>query len=478
MSSRIVAQGAHHAPSSSSPRVPHAPAPNRRQFLSALGAGGALAGLPLPLFSSLPRAYAQAGEASEDNAPQRLILFYTPNGTKKELWRPDHEPGALSSLGPIMSALNPHLSQLTLLDGVDLKAALEGPGGPHQRGMASLFTGAVINEGDFVGGDGRKAGWGGGISLDQFIAQHIGDQTPFRSLELGVRVVENMPRGRICYAGSNQPLPPESDPARVYQRLFANIDEPDVLIARRLRRRRSALDSVLSDFRQLESKLDARDRAKLQQHAQSLRELERRIAISAGQGGLCQPQMPSVIDNVMSEADFSASARQQIDLMVAALACDQTRVASLQCSTAVNACRFTFLEPEVSHEGHSLSHAGDTNEGMQPEWERTLTWYAELFEYLLTRLAEIPEGEGTLLDNTVVIWGNEISRGNTHDLTNIPFVLAGSAGGALKTGQYLSYPDIAHNQLLLSIVQAFGIEATSFGAPHLNNGVLSELLRG
>jgi hypothetical protein len=419
---------------------------------------------------------AQNGEASEQNTPKRLILFYTPNGTKKELWRPAHDPGVLTHLGPIMSGLTSHINKLTLLDGVDLKAALEGPGGPHQRGMASLFTGAVINEGDFVGGDGRKAGWGGGISLDQLVAQYVGEQTPFRSLELGVRVVENMPRGRICYAGSNQPLPPESDPARVYQRLFANVDEPDVLVARRLRRRSSALDSVLSDFRQLETKLDARDRAKLQQHANSLRELERRLSISAGQGGLCQPQMQSPISDVMSESDFSTTARQQIDLMVTALACDQTRVASLQCSTAVNACRFTFLEPEVSHEGHSLSHAGDTNEGMQPDWERNLTWYADLFGYLITRLAEIPEGDGTLLDNTVVVWGNEISRGNTHDLTDIPFVLAGGLGGALKTGQYLRYPDVAHNKLLLSIIQAFGIEATTFGASHLNDGVLSELM--
>ena len=457
-------------------RLKSAPAPTRRRFLSALGAGGALAGLPLPLFSGLPHALAQSGEASEATPPKRLILFYTPNGTKKELWRPDHEPGALSALGPLLRPLTPHMRHLNLFDGVDLKAALEGPGGPHQRGMASLFTGAVINEGDFVGGDGRKAGWGGGISLDQLIAQHIGSQTPFRSLELGVRVIENMPRGRISYAGSDQPLPPESDPTRVYQRLFAGVDEPEVSVARRLRRRRSALDSVLGDFRALEAKLDARDRAKLQQHAESLRELERRLAITSGQGGLCQPQPPSVVNEVMGEADFGEIARQQVDLIVSALACDQTRVASLQCSTAVNACRFTFLEPEVSHEGHSLSHAGDSNAGMQENWERTLGWYVELYGYLLSRLAEIPEGDGTLLDNTVVIWGNEISRGNTHDLTDIPFLLAGSAGGALRTGQYLRYPGVAHNQLLLSVIQAFGIEATSFGASHLNDGILTELM--
>lgn len=457
---------------------PHAPSPSRRQFLhtlGALGTYGAMSQLPLPFFSGLPSAMAQSASGTGNGLPRRLILFYTPNGTKKELWRPDHEPGVLRSLGPILNPMTPYINQLTLFEGVDNKAAQEGPGGPHQRGMAALFSGEVINEGDFVGGDGRKAGWGGGITVDQFIAEHIGSETPFRSLELGVRVIENMPRGRISYAGSNQPLPPENDPAQVYQRLFANMDEPEGIVQRRLRRRQSALDAVLGDFNRLERKLDAQDRAKLQLHAENVRELERRLALTSGQGGRCQPEPALVVPDIMSEASFDVVARQQIDLMVTALACDQTRVASLQCSTAVNACRFSFLEPAGSSEGHSLSHAGDSNVNMQPDWERNLTWYSELFAYLLERLSSIPEGDGTLLDHTAVLWGNEISRGNTHDLNNIPFILAGGAAGQLKTGQYLSYSGIPHNRLLLSLIQAFGIEAERFGAAHLNGGVLSDL---
>ena len=450
-------------------------APSRRRFLESLGAVGLSSFLPLPLFSGLPKTWAQSNQASAGNPPQRLILFYTPNGTKKELWRPSHEPGVLTELGPILNPLIPFKDKLTLFNGIDLKAALEGPGGPHQRGMASLFSGSVITEGDFVGGDGRKAGWGGGITLDQMIAQHIGNETPFRSLELGIRVIENMPRGRISYAGPNMPLPPENDPQRVYQRIFAGMNEPEVVVQRRLRRRQSALDSVLGDFRKLEAKLDAGDRAKLQQHAQSLRELERRLSIG-GQGGICEVPDLTTIPDVNSETSFDEVARQQIDLMVSALSCDQTRVASLQCSTAVNACRFSFLDPVVSHEGHSLSHAGDSNDAMQSDWDRNLTWYAELFAYLLTKLDSIPEGNGTLLDHTAVLWGNEISRGNTHDLTDIPFVLAGSAKEKLHTGQYLRYPGIAHNQLLLSMLHAFGIESTEFGASHLNAGTLSEIL--
>lgn len=441
----------------------------RREVLRGLGG----VSVALPLLSSLPGAFAQGTD--EPQSPKRLLLFYTPNGTKKELWRPSHAPGQLSELGPLLSPLSPFMRHLNLFDGVDLKAALEGPGGPHQRGMASLFTGAVISEGDFVGGDGRKAGWAGGISIDQLIAQHVGQESPFKSLELGVRVKENMPRGRISYAGVDQPLPPENDPVMVYRRLFGSMNEPEVITARRLRRRTSVLDSVLGHFNALERKVDGADREKLQRHAESVRELERRLALlGGGGGGLCQPAEPSFQAELFSEVAYEELAKSQIDLIVQSFACDQTRVASLQCSTAVNALRLSFLDPPVASEGHSLSHSGDTNTQLQGEWERTLSWYSELFAYLLTKLSEVPEGDGTLLDNTVVLWGNELSRGNTHDLTDIPFVMTG--GGLMPSGRYLSYDSVAHNQLLLGVIQAFGVEAELFGAPHLNAGVLDGLL--
>jgi hypothetical protein len=351
---------------------------SRRQFLKNLGLTSLSAsGLSLPIFSNLPKGWAQANSSSsEDPIPTRLILFYTPNGTKKELWRPDHEPGPLSQVGSLLSPLEAFKDRLILLDGIDSKAASEGPGGPHQRGMASLFTGHVITEGDFVGGDGRKAGWGGGLSVDQAIAQHVGNNTPFRSLELGIRVRENMPRGRICYAGSEQPLPPENDPVQVYQRLFADMGENPQYAARRLRRRSSVLDFVLDDFKKLESRLDRTDREKLQQHAQNVRELERRLSLVASPSTRCQPSPIEGFDDILREEYFGQIARNQVDLLVNAFACDQTRVGSIQCSTAVNALRLNFLDPVIAQEGHSLSHSGDTNQGMQTEWERNLTWHS------------------------------------------------------------------------------------------------------
>ena len=452
---------------------------SRRQFLKNMGlASLSASGFSLPLFSHLPQGWSQnMGNPSDAPIPTRLILFYTPNGTKKELWRPSHDPGPLSQVGSLLTPLDPYKDRLILLDGVDSKAAQEGPGGPHQRGMASLFTGQVITEGDFVGGDGRKAGWGGGISVDQAIAQQIGNDTPFRSLELGIRVRENMPRGRICYAGSEQPLPPENDPVQVYERLFAQMGENPQLVARRLRRRSSVLDFVMDDFKKLEPHLDRADREKLQQHAQNVRELERRLSLVASPSTRCQPSPIQGFDDILREDYFGQIAQHQVDLLVNAFACDQTRVGSIQCSTAVNALRLNFLDPMIAQEGHSLSHAGDTNQGMQTEWERNLTWHSELFAYLLQQLDSIPEGEGTLLDHTVIVWASEISRGNTHDLNDIPFVIAGGGSGRLNAGQYLRYEGVAHNRLLLSLMEVFDVNWSQFGADHYRvDGPLSELL--
>ncbi len=438
---------------------------DRRVFLRRAG-GAALA---LPLLQVPAR-------AEETPFPKRLIIFYTPNGTKKELWRP--APGASErefTLGPLLSPLEALKQHLVVLDGIDLAAAQAGPGGPHQRGMAALFTGAVITEGDFVGGDGRRAGWGGGISVDQYVAKRLQANTPLGSIELGVRVREAVPRGRIIYGGSEQPLPPENDPVSAFQRLFGGQEMSPEEARARLLRRRSVLDSVHADFQQLLNRVSKADKEKLQRHAASLSDLERRLGTIADRPQGCGPLQPDGVGDVMSESDFRNVLRAQTDLLVNAFACDLTRVGSIQCSTAVNACRFTFLGMNES-EGHALSHSGDSHELMQSRWERMLTWYAEQFAYLLERLALVPEGDGTLLDNTLVLWGMEVSRGNSHSLNDMPFLLAGGAGGALQTGRYLRYDGVPHNNLLVSVLNAMGVGDVSFGDPRFCTGPLTGLL--
>lgn len=433
--------------------------------------GAAGATLAVPLLQLPPR---RAGAA--ERFPKRLLVFYTPNGTRKELWSPPAEEGETGfSLPPLLQPLARHRDKLIILDGLNLEAGLRGPGGPHQRAMASLLTGAVITEGDFVGGDGRRAGWGGGISVDQYAAQALRPPTRLATLELGVLVKENVPRGRMVYRGPRQPVPPENDPVAAWRRVFAGMEMAPDEHRRQLARRRSVLDAVWQDFHALERRLAAPDRAKLQQHAESLRDLERRLGVLVEAPSSCERLEPPAALPHMDEGFFDRVGRLQMDLLVMALACDITRIATLQWSTAVNHVRFTFLGLH-DHQGHSLSHAGDSNADMQAQWVRMLTWYAEQFAYLLDRLDAVPEGDGTLLDNTLVLWCNELSRGNSHDLRDIPFLIAGRAGGALRTGRHLIYDHRPHNDLLLSILHVLGVEAATFGEPDLCTGPLPGLV--
>ncbi len=437
---------------------------SRRMFLR--GAGASLA---LPLLQLPGRARAQ----EDAGFPTRFIVVYQPNGTKKELWSPAE--GATETefeMGPILAPLSRHFGEMVFFDGINMTVAGEGPGGPHQRGMASVLSGAVIGQGDFVGGDGRRAGWGGGISVDQYLAQRLQPGTSLSTLELGVRVKEAIPRGRIVYRGAEQPVPPENDPVAAFNRLFGvsspagGVNEME----KRLLRRRSVLDAVRGDFAALSEVVSTVDRLKLEQHADALRDLERRLGVIADRPDHCMPTAPEAME-IMGEAEYRDLLRAQIDVMVNALACDLTRFGSLQCSTSVNALRFTFMGL-ADHEGHSLSHSGDGNRNLQDEWERMLAWYSEQQAYLLDQLAAVPEGEGSLLDNTVVLFVNEISRGNTHSHTDMPFMLAGGAGGQLRTGRYLKYDGAHHNDLLTSVVHLFGLDDPTFGDARFCDGPL------
>jgi hypothetical protein len=437
---------------------------DRRAFLRRAGQ----AALALPLLQLPGRAHA-AG-----NFPKRFIVFFQPNGTKKELWSPGAEgPETGWGMMPLLQPLAPFQDKLVLFDGVDNKAALEGPGGPHQRGMASLLTGQVITEGDFVGGDGRRAGWGGGISIDQHIAQTLAAGTALTSLELGVRVQESVPRARIVYRGREQPVPPENDPVVAFNRLFGNMGGDPEQMRQLLRRRGSVLDTVFEDFAALDRKVATADREKLQRHASALRDLERRLGSLVDQEQCVVGEAPGARDP-LSEAEYGGLFRTQIDLMVQAMACDLTRVATLQASTAINALRFTFMGMN-DHQGHALSHAGDSNAALQSQWERMLTWYSEQLAYLLRALDAVPEGDGTMLDNTLVLCGSELGRGNTHDLDDLPFMLAGGAGG-LRGGRHLRYDQASHNDLLLTILHLMGIEQPTFGDPRVCTGPLAGVI--
>lgn len=441
---------------------------SRRSFLRGAclhAAGGAL--VALPLMDSL---------RAEDRAappPKRLVLLYNPNGTVEKDWWP--EAGASESdftLGRIHAPLAPHRERLLIFRGVHSHVAQrsDNNGGPHQRGIGALFTGQMLQTGDFVDGCGSRAGWADGVSIDQAVADVIGLDTPFKSLELGVRATDNDVQGRISYAGPGKPLPPMNDPRQVYGRLFGveePIDPNDPLDARQ-----SVLDTVKDQFNALRPSLSSEDRVKLDAHLELVRDLERRLGI--GRGVVCTiPRDPPPPLDGSSEADMPTVSRAHLELLAVAFACDLTRVASLQYSTGFNRIRYPWVDS--LGEGHTLSHAGASNTAAWDELTRRGAWHAEEIAYFLDLLAGIPEGEGTVLDSTLVLWATEISHGNTHSLDDIPYLLIGDAGGALETGRHLRYDGASSCDLLLSVLHALGVEAESFGHPDHCTGPLSGL---
>jgi hypothetical protein len=177
----------------------------------------------------------------------------------------------------------------------------------------------------------------------------------------------------------------------------------------------------------------------------------------------------------LSNGNYPEIGRAQMDLLAMALTCDITRVASLQWSTAQSGATFSWLGHSASH--HSLSHEADNDPNARSQLVEINYWYAEQFAYLLDKLKAQPEGEGTLLDNTIVLWANEQGNGDTHSRTEIPFVVAGNHDGRLDTGRYLHFDDVPHNDLYIALLHALGqTDVSTFGNPELATGPLPGLL--
>ena len=439
---------------------------SRRDFLRTVGAGS----LALSLFD------ARRLLAQDAPLPKRLILMFTPDGTIPDAWGADGSRTDFK-LRRILSPLAKYQAQLNVLQGVDQLSAYSGPGDGHQQGMGHLWTGVELLPGDIKGGCDScpAASFAGGISVDQAVAAKIGASTAFRSLELGVLVRSGEDTwSRMCYRGSGQPLPPENDPTKVFQRVFGKLGADPFGYAQRRALKRSVLDFVHQDFQALRPALDAAERQKLELHETTLREIEQRLDNPGGLGATCKaPGMPATLD-ARANANAPALGKLQIDLMVTALACDLTRVASLQWTHSVGQLSFPWLG--ITDRQHDLSHEGDSNAEAKEKLVKMKEWYAQQLAYLLERLASVPEGSGTMLDNTLIVWGNELGKGNSHTRKDIPFVLAGKAGGAIRTGQLLTFKDRPHNDLLLTVCRAMGVSMDKFGDARWNTGPIAELL--
>jgi len=271
------------------------------------------------------------------------------------------------------------------------------------------------------------------------------------------------------------PLPNMNDPLEVYKRVFDKFlppaSTPDEDKAKALMlQRKSVLDAVTSEFATLTPRLSAADKLTLDAHLTLVRDVERRLTL--GVGDCTKPDAPPALDPV-SETDMPKIAELELDLLALAFACDQTRVASFQISTALNRVRYPWLES--LGEGHSLSHTGASDVSAKEQLIRRQAWHAGLIARLFDKLAAVPEGEGSVLDNTLLLWGNEVSMGTTHTHDNMPLLMAGG-GWAFRTGRYVQYQKASHADLLVSILNAMGVEQTTFGNPETCTGPLSGLV--
>lgn len=442
---------------------------SRRAVLRGLG-GTAIA---LPLLDAM-RGHSASAKGLEH--PKRLIVMYTPNGTiPKNFWPEGNEDNF--TLSPILTPLEAHKQDLLVLRGIDMLSSLSGPGDAHQKGTGQCLTATELLEGDFSGDAGQSAGWAGGISLDQLVAERIGGETAYASLELGVAVQGSTVHSRISYRGAGQPLPPENNPYNAYQRLFGDALGDPLEIARREERRRSVLDLVADQHRALRDQLGANDREKLENHLVAIEEIRERIEqTTISFEGSCQPLDQGEVVDPALVSNMPAIGRLQMDLLAMSMACDITRVGTLMWSQSRAGHVYSFIDPDIKEGHHSIAHKGDEDKPKVKQNTLINTWYSEQLAYLIDQLKAMPEGDGSVFDNTVIFWTNEQAKGNTHDRGDMPYLIAGSAGGYFKTGRYIvQSKETGHNRLLISLLNAMGIDVDEFGNPEYGKGPLSGL---
>jgi hypothetical protein len=433
---------------------------SRREFLRHLGVSAAI----LPFISNLPCL------ASPNQAPrkQRLVVMFSPDGVVPSAFWPDEE-GETFTLKESLKPLEPFKNRSLVLHGVCDR--VRGDGDAHMRGIGCLLTGAELFPGNVQGGSDTPAGWSSGISIDQeiknFLQKDAATRTRFGSLEFGVMVPERADTWtRMSYAGPNKPIAPIDDPYQMFTKLYGRVKDQETL--------KSVLDDLKVDLDKVRSRVGTQDRQILDEHETLVREME--IELRANSGKDVGHAVPVLEPGVRKDNDnIPQISKQQIDLLVNSFAGDFARVATLQYTNSVGEARMRWLG--ITEGQHDLSHKPDEDKDAQDKLTRINKWYCEQLAYLAKRLAETPEpgGGGSLLDNTTLLWTNELGKGNSHTLDNIPFVLVGNGLG-FHMGRSLKYTKVPHNRLLLSLAHGMGHNINRFGNPdYCGDGPLPNL---
>ena len=421
----------------------------RRAFLHNLGIGAAAA----PLVLSLP----SLGYANTQDRKKRMVIMFSPNGVVPKNFWPDEE-GNLAGFKESLAPLEPFRDRTLILNGVCDK--VRGDGDNHMRGMGCLLTGIELFPGNIQGGSDTPAGWASGLSIDQEIKSYLQSRdetrTRFGTLEFGVAVPERADTWtRMVYAGPNKPIAPIDDPYQMFNKLYGQMKDKKVLA--------SVLDELQDDLKKVSALVSADDRRLLEEHATFVREMEKELQASSEQSvGHAVPQLdPGVKDE---NDNIPQLTKMQIELLVNSFTADFARIATLQITNSVGQAKMRWIGIDEGH--HELSHKPDDDEDAVDKLTRINKWYCEQMAYLAKRLAETPEpgGSGSLLDNTTIIWTNELGKGNSHTLNDIPFVMVGN-GLDFKMGRSLKYGRTSHNRLLVALAHSMGHEIDTFGNP-------------
>lgn len=424
---------------------------SRRDFLRDLG----LSAAALPFLANLP-SLAHAQQAGKRK--QRLVVIFSPDGIVPDTFWPT-EVGESFTLKESLSPLEPFKKQTLVLNGVCDR--VRGDGDSHMRGIGCLLTGIELFPGNVQGGSDTPAGWSSGISIDQelknFLQKDPATRTRFGSLELGVLVPERADTWtRMSYAGANKPVSPVDDPYQLFNKLYGRLKDQQSL--------KSVLDDLKADLDTLRKNVAQQDRQILEEHTALVRELEKELQ-EASKASAESHAVPQLEPGIRRDNDnMPQLSKLQIDLLVRSFSADFARVATFQYTNSVGQARMRWLG--VQEGQHDLSHEPDTNKDAQEKLTKINKWYCEQLAYLAKRLAETPEpgGTGSLLDNTLIVWTNELGKGNSHTLDNIPFVCVGNMPG-LTMGRSLKFNRAPHNRLLLSLAHGFGHRLTRFGNP-------------
>lgn len=432
---------------------------SRRTVLKGLGAAVAL-----PLLEAMLPARLLAGTARQ-SFPKRMAFLYVPNGVHMAEWTPS-ATGTSFRLPSILEPLAPFKEDINILSGLTCdKARPNGDGpGDHARANAAFLTGAQPKK--TAGKDIRV-----GISVDQFAAQKIGRATRFPSLEIGCeggKTSGNCDSGYSCaynssisWRSESLPMPKEINPKLVFERLFSNgvKHEVDASRAKREQYDKSILDFVAEDARQLRKQLGGTDQRKLDEYLSAIREIEVRLTRAEKEPA---PSTPTeAVKPTGIPKDFQEHLRLMADMLVLAFQGDLTRIATFV--FANDGSNRSYKNIGVSEGHHDISHHNNNKDKLE-KIRKINRFHVTQFAYLLEKLKGIQEGESTLLDNCMIVYGSAIADGNRHNHDNLPIILAGKGGNTIPTGRHLRFKkETPLCDLYVTMLNEMGVDVKSFG---------------